>query len=202
MTGTKISEQTIGFDHEARLGILETKVDDTRITIADKIAAEKEATALALASTGKATDVALQTAERAAAKADLAADKIYLESQISNIKESFRDHILGVRDTLQALILSQDKAIQKAEAAAEKRFESVNEFRATLSDQQRDLATKSEVNLRFTAIEERLTMSIENAREMLGRGQGLAAGWGYLVGAIGIGAAIVTLVVLLVKTAT
>lgn len=125
MTGTKISEQTIGFDHEARIGVLETRVDDTRITISEKIAAEKEATALALASTLKATDVALQTAERAAAKAELAADKHYLESQIVAIKESFKDQIISVRETLQALILSLDKAIQKAEAAAEKRFECV-----------------------------------------------------------------------------
>jgi len=50
--------------------------------------------------------------------------------------------ILAVEKTAAMAQLSSEKAIQKAEVATEKRFDSVNEFRATLTDQAARLATK------------------------------------------------------------
>jgi hypothetical protein len=44
-----------------------------------------------------------------------------------------------------AALMAADRAVLKAETASEKRFESVNEFRAVLTAQSATLATKSEV---------------------------------------------------------
>lgn len=44
-----------------------------------------------------------------------------------------------------AALLAADRAVSKAELASEKRFEAVNEFRQTLSDQASNFATRNEV---------------------------------------------------------
>lgn len=203
----------------ARLAVTEQRVSDLVETFNERITSQKEATAIALTAADKGIAMALQAAERAAAKADLAASKEYLEAQISGLKETLIAQIVSQKEAINAALVSADKAVLKAEVASEKRFESVNEFRATLSDQQRDLATKNECDLRFKAVEDRLTESMrtrqaqieavnmrvnelsEIMREQKGRGSGLNAGWGYLVGGLGVAATIVTLIVLLIKTA-
>lgn len=129
----------------------------------------KEATALALDAADKAIANAFSAAEKAVAKAELAAEKGYLESQIHSLREAFTQQIRSQKEALEAALASSDKAVLKAEVANEKRFESVNEFRSTLADQQLGLATKSECDLRFKAAEERLTMVIEDFRELKGR---------------------------------
>lgn len=128
----------------------------------------KDATALALSAADKAISNAYGTAEKAVAKVELAAEKGYLESQIASLRESFISQIRTQKDALEAALAASDKAVQKAETSSEKRFESVNEFRATLSDQQMMLATKNEVNLRFTALEDRMGALVEDSREARG----------------------------------
>ncbi len=56
---------------------------------------------------------------------------------------------------MQALTASKD-AVAKAEMASEKRFDSVNEFRNTLKDQQSTLMTRIEAEARFKSIEEKI----------------------------------------------
>lgn len=145
----------------ARISVLEQQIRD-----------QKENTALALAAADKAIVNAVVVADKAVAKVELAAEKTYLEAVISSLQEAFRQEILHQKEMTAQALASADKAVQKAEAAAEKRFESVNEFRATLSDQQRELATKTEVNLRFKALEDRVSSVVEDAREIKGWGHG------------------------------
>lgn len=130
---------------------------------------QTSATALALSAADKAIANAYGTAEKAVAKADLAAEKSYLEAQIAALREAFSSQISMQKDALVAALASSDKAVLKAEVASEKRFESVNEFRSTLADQQRELATKSEVDLRFKALEDRINGVVEDNRETKGR---------------------------------
>jgi|ERR1051326_2162380 hypothetical protein len=49
-------------------------------------------------------------------------------------------------EKVQLALTSAEKAITKAETATEKRFEAVNEFRQTLSDQAATFATKEKVD--------------------------------------------------------
>lgn len=86
------------------------------------------------------------------------------------------------------------EAVAKAEAASDRRFDGVNEFRAQLADQTRTLIPRIEAENKFSSIEEKLndvTTRI-NAREDRGRGMGEI--WGYIVGAVGAAALILSLV--------
>lgn len=171
---------------------------------------QTSSTALALTAADKAIANAFTAAEKAVAKAELAAEKGYLEAQISALKEAFGVQIKSQKDAVDAALAASDKAVQKAEVANEKRFESVNEFRATLADQQRDLATKSEVNLRFKSLEDRINAVVEDARELKGKSLGAVAArevqidnrgliFGIIGALIGIGALIMTIVVNVIR---
>lgn len=172
----------------ARISVLEQQIVD-----------QKEATVIALAAADKAIVSAYQVAEKVVAKVELAAEKTYLEASIKSLREAFSQQIAFQKEATEKALASADKAVLKAEDAAEKRFQSVNEFRATLADQQADLATKTEVNLRVAALEARINGVVEDAREIKGRSYGYSSGWGYLVGAIGVVGAAVAIIVEFVK---
>jgi len=77
-------------------------------------------------------------------------DKRY-EQKFTDLKVAL-DSAIAERDksTLAALA-AQKEAVNKAEASSEKRFEGVNEFRSTLSDQQRTLMPRAEAEVKFEA---------------------------------------------------
>lgn len=82
---------------------------------------------------------------------------------------------------IDAALLAAKEAVTKAETATEKRFESVNEFRQTLSDQAGTFVSRIE----FNSLKERMDRGE-------GKSSGLSAAWGYLIGLAGAAAAIVS----------
>jgi len=89
-----------------------------------------------------------------------------------------------------AALISADNAVKKAEAAAEKRFEGVNEFRATLSDQAQTFITRTEVAAKLDNHTEKLGILGTRLQTIEAHSGGLKDGWGYLVGAVGVVAGI------------
>jgi small-conductance mechanosensitive channel len=98
---------------------------------------------------------------------------------------------------VQAALLAAEKAVVKAENASEKRFENVNEFRGQLADIQGTLISRVEADARFND----LGRQVSEIKSTIDKGftavdTRTSAGkdsWGYLVGAIGMIAVIVTL---------
>lgn len=86
----------------------------------------------------------------------------------------------------------QKEAILKAEHAAEKRFESVNEFRSTLADQQNTLARKAEIDIRFKVLEEKIDLVYNMLSEQRAKLIGQNQIWSYLIGALGLAGGIIT----------
>jgi len=86
-------------------------------------------------------------------------------------------------DTAQS---AAEKAVTKAEVASEKRFDSVNEFRNTLADQQRTLMPRTEAELRIKTLEDRIDAMSTTLTSSTGQKAGAHNLWGYLVGAAGI----------------
>jgi len=105
---------------------------------------------------------------------------------------------------------SAEQAVLKAETAAERRFESVNEFRNTLSDQQRNLMPRSEVAVvagaltdKIAGLEAALSAKV-NALEkqfdaLQAERRGIQGGWGYAVGIVGFVLAIGSLIIVGLK---
>lgn len=85
------------------------------------------------------------------------------------------------------------EAIVKAELSIEKRLDSVNEFRKTLSDQTASFVPRQELDQRFLAVEKSVDHIDKQLSETAGKSHGLNQGWGILLGAIGFIVALVTL---------
>jgi hypothetical protein len=90
-----------------------------------------------------------------------AADDIRYQQRFDTQQKAFTD-----------ALYSQERAVLKAEAAAEKRFESVNEFRAVLSSQSATLIPRTEAEGRFSAMNEK----IDDIKTRLDKGEGGSAG--------------------------
>lgn len=114
--------------------------------------------------------------------------------------ETLRQHLRGIMDerdkrydeALRAVkesssiaLTAADRAVVKAETATEKRFDSVNEFRDTLADQQRTLMPRTEAELRFVALEKAIASLQLTQRGTAGTGEGTKAGWVLAVGVAG-----------------
>jgi len=96
----------------------------------------------------------------------------------------YAQRFIDMERALTAALVASEKAIIKAEVATEKRFESVNEFRTTLSDQATNFVTRAEFAATTERDRERLTELTDRLNKSEGRGSGLQAGWVYLLGAV------------------
>lgn len=72
--------------------------------------------------------------------------------QFDSNEKYYNQRFENLADQTHIALVSADKATKKAEDATEKRFESVNEFRATLTDQARSFLTKAEFDAKWEAI--------------------------------------------------
>ena len=100
--------------------------------------------------------------------------KVYFEHRLEALDRTYAEQVEQVRREVKAALAASDKAITKQELAAEKRFESVNEFRAQLADQSNTFMPREVADATFAAILSRLN-AIENfqAKES-GKGVGAA----------------------------
>lgn len=89
---------------------------------------------------------------------------------------------------------AQQKAIEKAELASEKRFEGVNEFRATLADQQRSLMPRQEAEVLIRALNDKLASLKERVDGQTAERVGVKGGWGFAIGAIGLVLLVVSII--------
>lgn len=77
---------------------------------------------------------------------------VLINANDKNYNQRFDNVIEATKNALAA----SDRAVTKAESASEKRFDAVNEFRATLADQQRNLMPRGEVEILIKAINEKI----------------------------------------------
>jgi len=106
--------------------------------------------------------------------------KALLDEKDKRDNQRFEAQSQAIKDALQAA----KEAVVKAETATEKRFESVNEFRKTLSDQSGTFITRAEFDQIKDATNEKLGVITKRADLLEGRSGGIAQSWAILVGAI------------------
>lgn len=127
------------------------------------------------------------------------------EWTVDSLKEFVTQRFTDNDKAVQAALVSQEKAVAaalaaaekaviKAETAADKRFDAVNEFRQTLTDQTNTFLPRAEYNAQHKALEEKVVALSDRMNRTDGKSSGLAAGWGYLVGAIGLAATIIAVI--------
>jgi hypothetical protein len=109
-----------------------------------------------------------------------------LLARIAALDEKFGLLIQAQKEGVKTAMEAAEKAVAKAEIAADKRFEGLNELRGMASDWRTEFARQSTVDLQVKGITDKL----ESMRSSM---------WAYLIGGIVAGAAVATLVVLLLR---
>jgi hypothetical protein len=110
-----------------------------------------------------------------------AADKRY--EQRFNAQEGAVSAALAAQEKSNAIVAGSAKeAVAKAEIAGEKRFDSINEFRGQLRDQQTTFMTRMEVDQRLSSLGERVTALQARVDQREGISTGASNLWGYFLG--------------------
>jgi hypothetical protein len=100
-----------------------------------------------------------------------------------------------------AALAAADRAVAKAENAAERRFEAQNEFRGTLSDQARTLFPRAEAEQVLKGMNEKIEVLTSRVNSRDDRGQGRGDVWGFIIGAAGLIAAVISILFALTRHA-
>ena len=93
---------------------------------------------------------------------------------------------------------STQEAVSKAERSTEIHFNSVNEFRAALGDQQKFMITRKEVEAHIQSLEDKIKSLYDSQKFSEGSCSGKTAFWGYIVGAFGLVSLIITIIRMIV----
>lgn len=96
-------------------------------------------------------------------------------------------------------LTASEKAITKAETAAEKRFESVNEFRGQLTDQAATFITRREFEQWRDSTQERVNELKARVDVNSGRARATQSGWGYMIAAATVGVGVLSVVIFAVN---
>jgi methanogenic corrinoid protein MtbC1 len=118
-------------------------------------------------------------------------------SDIITLREYVDVRFAAEEESVKTALASADRANTKAEAAADKRFDSVNEFRKTLTDETATFLPRAEYNQASKAMEEKVNELTTRVTAAENRSAGLSQAWGYLVAAFGIVVGAVSIYVLL-----
>lgn len=133
-------------------------------------------------------------------------NRVQLDERYATQTKALDAAFAAQQELFNAALVAAERAVSKAEVANEKRFESVNEFRAQLGDQGRTFMPRTEsvqrydaVSGRLTDIEKRMTDAFAQINSRLdqtqGASQGIDKAWAYLVGLAGLAGGVVALVV-------
>ncbi len=109
--------------------------------------------------------------------------RAHLMALIEANDRRYADNFESQEKAVKAALAASEKAVEVAQENAEKWRSNANEWRASMTDREGRFATRSEVE----ALKERMDRSD-------GKGHGLNAFWGYLLGAVGLVAAVLAIV--------
>lgn len=115
------------------------------------------------------------------------------ESMRDETDRRYEQRFVAQERAVEAALTSAKEAVLKAETASEKRFEGVNEFRATLADQAATLISRTEVEQVIKALDEKVDAVTGRMDRLDGRSGGLNSSWGYLIGGIMAAGALLTI---------
>lgn len=120
--------------------------------------------------------------------------KEYVDAMLGALQTSVNQRFGDSNTSVASALAAAKEAVLKAENASDKRFEGVNEFRATLADQQRTLMPRAEAELLVKGLETRLTKLETVGGERRAQSVGGREMWAWIVGVLGAAAVLWNLV--------
>jgi hypothetical protein len=131
------------------------------------------------------------THELLQAKIDDLRDKVQLlqeqfDRRFSSAESQTNLRIASLEHLMVTVNYSSEKAIAKADAANEKRFESVNEFRAQMADQSALFISRREVETLSAGMSDKIGTLTDRMNRERGRSTGIVQLAGWICGGVGL----------------
>jgi len=123
----------------------------------------------------------------------------HLREIIDERDRRYQERFEASTRAVEAAFASAKEAVAKAELSAERRFESVNEFRAQLGDQASSFLTRREYEAKHEALEVTVSEMARRITRAEGRGAGIGAAYGWIIAAVGAIVGIMTVVIILTR---
>jgi deoxyribodipyrimidine photolyase len=101
-----------------------------------------------------------------AVKETLSALQVMLNERYATQTKALDAAFKAAEQAVAVALANAEKAVAKAETASDKRFESVNEFRQTLSDQTASFPSRTEVNAQLDAVRATGTRNAESIKDI------------------------------------
>lgn len=112
--------------------------------------------------------------------------KEYVDRRFEEQDKAVQAALASAEKAVKAALDSSEKAVDKAEGNAEKWREQSNEWRGAMSDRERNFMPRTEF-IAFKENNDKVVADILKSRDTgAGRSGGFSAGWGYLVGGLGL----------------
>lgn len=126
----------------------------------------------------------------------------YLKGMMNERDARYEQRFDALENLLKLSIATSERALSKAEAANDKRFEGVNEFRATLADQQSTLMPKGEYAVAHKALVDKIDTIFAQFSDCRSTHLGETTGgknlMAWVVGGFGLIMTIVSIVILII----
>jgi hypothetical protein len=116
------------------------------------------------------------------------ASQVAIQAALAADRSAVQAALTAQEKNTQAALVAAKEAVLKAETAAERRFEAVNEFRGQLADQAATFMPRAEAEQRLRSLAEKLDDLKGSSRA------GASSLYGYLVAAAGVIFAVVSIV--------
>ena len=94
--------------------------------------------------------------------------------------------LAAAKEAVAAALTAAKEAVDKAAAANDKHFDSVNEFRKTLTDQTASFPTRNEVDIKFKAMEDKISLLITRDNQLAGQTEGYSTLWNGIIAIVGV----------------
>jgi hypothetical protein len=107
--------------------------------------------------------------------------------------------LLSLKEYFEEKLKAMDNAVNKAEAAHERRLENMNEFRSQLKDQQQTFVERNYFEVQHTKLEEKIKELKTYMDKLEGRKEGGSIIWAYVVAVISLLAAFLSITITLIK---
>ena len=123
-------------------------------------------------------------------------NQLHLDARITELEKLIEVNLTSEREARVLALSTAKEAVDKAEKATEIHFASVNEFRATLTDQTSKFPPRQEVALQIQNLQSKITDMQRILDQTSGRDQGIGILW---VGGISVVSLLITLASLAFK---
>lgn len=121
------------------------------------------------------------------------------DQRVDALNNAFNVAFAAEQEFVKAALAAADKAVAKAETAAEKRFEALNEFRLSLSDQARLLMPRLECEKLIEAVKESVGKLELSVQGVVGRRVGSHDSTAMIIAVIAAAASVASVIILFLK---